>query len=140
MDRKTKPAATDPKPINSLLETHQNPENPLSENNLLKQLTKAMLERTLNADMTHDLGHDRSKSVNNDAGNERNRIKTKTVQAEFGQLEIEVPRDREDSFEPQLIKKRQTRLRDMDTRIVNPYTRAGEHSRDSGAPRRDVRR
>jgi putative transposase len=84
---------------------------------------KAILERALQAEMTTHLGHEPGESVSNEAGNKRNGTTSKTVQGELGKLEITVPRDREGTFEPQLVKKRQTRLRDLDTRIVNLYTK-----------------
>jgi Transposase, Mutator family len=89
----TKTTAIDPKLVDQLLETYQQPEDLLGENGLLKQLTRALLERALEAEMTHHLGHDHGESVNNERGNKRNGVKAKTVQAEFGQLEIEVPLD-----------------------------------------------
>ena len=119
----TKPATIDPKLVDQLLAQYEKPEDLLGENGLLKQLTKALLERALEAEMTTHLGHAHGEAVVNEHGNKRNGINAKTVQAEFGQLEIEVPRDRDGSFEPQLVKKRQTRLRGLDTRIVNLYAK-----------------
>ena len=119
----TKPATIDKNLIDQLLDQYQQPEDLLGENGLLKQLTKALLERALEAEMTTHLGHAHGESITNENGNKRNRLKSKTVQAEFGQLEIDVPRDRDSSFEPQLVRKRQTRLRGLDTRIVNLYAK-----------------
>ena len=118
-----KPTSIDKNLIDQLLAGYQQPEDLLGENGLLKQLTKALLERALEAEMTTHLGHTHGESVTNESGNKRNGLKSKIVQAEFGQLEIDVPRDRDASFEPQLVKKRQTRLRGLDTRIVNLYAK-----------------
>ena len=94
----TKPTTIDPKLVDQLLETYQQPEDLLGENGLLKQLTKALLERALQAEMTHHLGHEPGEAITNQHGNKRNGVNAKTVQAEFGTLEIEVPRDRNASF------------------------------------------
>lgn len=91
-----------------------------------------MLERALNAEMTTHLGHAPGESVNNDAGNKRNGVGSKTVKGEFGQLEIDDPRDREGTFEPQLVRKHQTRLRGLDARIVALYAK-GLSTREIGA-------
>lgn len=94
----TNPDTIDPKLIDQLLETYQNPEDLLGEHGILKQLTKALLERALNAEMTTHLGHDHGANIVNEAGNNRNGITSKTVQTEYGTLELNVPRDREGSF------------------------------------------
>jgi putative transposase len=113
----------DPKLVDQFLETYQNPEDLLGEHGILKQLTKALLERALNAEMTTHLGHDHGGNVSNEAGNKRNGTSRKTVQGEFGSLELSIPRDREGSFEPQLVKKHQTRMRGLDTKIVALYAK-----------------
>jgi putative transposase len=119
----TNPNTIDPKLIDQLLETYQNPEDLLGEHGILKQLTKALLERALNAEMTTHLGHDHGETVINEHGNKRNGITSKTVQTEHGTLELNIPRDREGSFQPQLVKKRQTRLRGLDAKIVALYAK-----------------
>jgi putative transposase len=113
----------DPKLVDQFLEHYQNPEDLLGEHGILKQLTKALLERALNAEMTTHLGHDHGEPVSNDAGNKRNGTSRKTVQGEFGSLELSIPRDREGSFQPQLVKKHQTRMRGLDTKIVALYAK-----------------
>ena len=70
---------------------------------MLKQLTKALIERALQAEMTEHLGHDKHATVSNLTGNARNGKSSKTLKGEFGGLPIEIPRDREGNFEPQLI-------------------------------------
>ena len=78
---------------------------------LLKQLTKAVLETALNQEMTEHLGHDKHGPAGNEAGNVRNGTRAKTVLTEAtGQVDIDVPRDRAGTFEPQIVKKRQRRL------------------------------
>ena len=118
----TKTTTIDPKLINQLLEQTP-PEDLLGENGLIKQFAKAIPERALQAEMSTHLGHEPGESVSNEAGNKRNGTTSQTVQGELGKLEMSVPRDREGTFEPQLVKKRQTRLRGLDTRIVNLYAK-----------------
>jgi putative transposase len=79
---------------------------------LLKQFTRSVLETALNEEMTEHLGHEKHRAPEErDSTNIRNGTRPKTVLTEAtGQVEIEVPRDRDGSFEPQIIKKRQHRL------------------------------
>jgi putative transposase len=84
--------------IDSLLSNYQKPEDLIGENGLLKQLTKALVERALQAEMTEHLGHDKHEPVTNRSGNARNGKSRKTLKGEFGELPIEIPRDREGSF------------------------------------------
>ena len=95
--------------LDELLSDYQKPEDLICENGLLKQLTKRLVERALDAEMTAHLGHERHAPVANASGNTRNGRSRKTLKGEFGELPIEVPRDRQGSFEPQLIPKHQTR-------------------------------
>src|ERR1700741_4645817 len=77
---------------------------------LLKQLTKTVLETALNQELTEHLGHDRHEPAGNEAGNVRNGTRPKTVLTESsGQVGIEVPRDRDGPFEPQIVRKGQRR-------------------------------
>lgn len=109
--------------IDSLLSGYQKPEDLIGENGLLKQLTKALVERALDAEMEAHLGHAKNEAVNNPAGNTRNGKSSKTLKGEFGELPIEIPRDRNGSFEPQLITKHQTRWNGFDEKILSLYAR-----------------
>jgi putative transposase len=95
--------------IDGLLANYKKPEDLIGEGGLLKQLTKALVERALQAEMAEHLGHGRHEPVENATGNTRNGKSKKTLKGEFGELPIEVPRDRHGSFEPQLVPKHQTR-------------------------------
>src|ERR1700722_9379094 len=78
---------------------------------LLKQLTKAVLETALNEEMTEHLGYEKHDPAGASSGNIRNGTRSKSVLTEStGHVEIEVPRDRAGTFEPQIVKKRQRRL------------------------------
>ncbi len=69
----------------------------------MKQLTKALLERALQAELTDHLGHEKHTSVVNRSGNARNGTSAKTIKCNFGTLPLENPRDRDSSFEPTII-------------------------------------
>jgi putative transposase len=82
---------------------------------LLKQLTKTVLETALNEEMTEHLGHEKHSPPTGETGNIRNGTRGKTVLTEStGQVEIEVPRDRAGTFDPQIVRKRQRRLTGVD--------------------------
>jgi putative transposase len=109
--------------IDSLLADYKKPEDLIGEHGLLKQLTKALVERALHAEMAEHLGHGKHEPVANPAGNTRNGTSRKTLKGDFGELPIEVPRDRHGSFEPQLIPKHQTRWAGFDDKILSLYAR-----------------
>ena len=109
--------------IDSLLSDYKKPEDLIGENGLLKQLTKALVERALEAEMEAHLGHAKNEPVINPAGNTRNCKSRKTLKGEFGELPVEIPRDRHGSFEPQLIPKHQTRWNGFDEKILSLYAR-----------------
>lgn len=109
--------------LDSLLSGYQKPEDLIGENGLLKQLTKALVERALEAEMTHHLGHAKHEAVNNPVGNTRNGKSRKTLKGDFGELSIEIPRDRHGSFEPQMVAKHQTRWTGFDDKIISLYAR-----------------
>jgi transposase-like protein len=91
---------------------------------LLKQLTKTVLETALNQEMTEHLGHEKHGRPAAGSGNVRNGTRSKTVLTEStGQVEVEVPRDREGSFEPQIVKKRQRRLTGVDEIVLSLYAK-----------------
>lgn len=86
---------------------------------LLSGLTKAVLETALDAEMTEHLGYDRHDAAGRDGGNSRNGTRTKTVLTEIGPVEIEVPRDRDASFDPVIVRKRQRRLDGIDGIVLS---------------------
>jgi putative transposase len=109
--------------IDSLLAGYKKPEDLIGENGLLKQLTKLLVEKALDAEMTEHLGHDKNHPIQNSLGNARNGKSKKTLKGDFGELPIDVPRDRQGSFEPQLIPKHQTRWTGFDDKILSLYAR-----------------
>ncbi len=109
--------------VAQLLGNYQKPEDLIGENGLLKQLTKLLVEKALDAEMAHHLGHDKHEPVANPAGNTRNGKSKKTLKGDFGELPIEIPRDRHSTFEPQIIPKHQTRWAGFDEKILSLYAR-----------------
>jgi putative transposase len=109
--------------IDTLLKYYKTPEEIIGENGLLQQLTKAVLQRALQAEMTLHLGHEKHASVSNKEGNARNGSSLKTIKGEFGSMPIEIPRDRDSSFEPLIIPKGQTRFPGFDNRVISLYSR-----------------
>ena len=123
--------------IDSLLADYKKPEDLIGEHGLLKQLTKRLIERALEAEMAEHLGHGKHEPVANPAGNARNGRSKKTLKGEFGELPIEIPRDRLASFEPQLVPKHQTRWAGFDDKILSLYAR-GMSVRDIQAHLEDM--
>jgi hypothetical protein len=91
---------------------------------LLKQLTKTVLETALNEELTEHLGHEKHGPATGEAGNIRNGTRAKTVLTEAtGQVQIDVPRDRAGTFEPQIVRKRQRRLTGVDEIVLSLYAK-----------------
>ena len=119
----TKRKVVQPDLIDLLLADYKKPEDLIGENGILKQLTKAIVERALQAELAAHLGHDKHEAVSNERGNTRNGSSSKTLKGDFGALPIEIPRDRDGSFEPLLIAKHQTRWTGFDDKILSLYAR-----------------
>ena len=115
--------------IDQLLEGHTSPEDILGENGLLKELTKRVAERALEAEMNHHLGYAKNEVKGNNTGNSRNGKSKKTVRSIHGDIELDIPRDRNGDFEPKLVKKGDKQLNGFDDRIVSLYSR-GMTTRD----------
>jgi putative transposase len=86
---------------------------------LLTDLTKTVLETALEAELEDHLGYPKHAVEGRDKGNSRNGVRSKTVLTEVGEVEIEVPRDRDGSFDPQIVKKRQRRLQGVDELVIS---------------------
>jgi putative transposase len=93
------------------------------------QMTKAVIERALQAEMTHELGYERGDPAGVGSGNSRNGSSTKTVSTMNGSVTIEVPRDRKGTFEPKIVPKRARRLGQIDEMVLSLYAR-GHSTRD----------
>jgi putative transposase len=97
------------------------------EGGLLQQLTKRVLESALEGEITDHLGYEKHDPAGAGSGNSRNGVRSKTVLTEVGPVEIEVPRDRDGSFEPQIVKKRQRRLTGVDEMVLSLSARGLTH-------------
>lgn len=113
----------DHKLIDNLLKDYKTPEEILGDNGLLKQLTKAVLERAMQAELTDHLGYEPHDAAGDNSGNSRNGKSRKTLKGEFGELPIEVPRDRNSTFAPRIVPKGQTRFDGFDDKILSLYAR-----------------
>ena len=88
-------------------------------NGLLNQLTRNVLETALEAEMSEHLGYDKHDVAGRTGGNSRNGTRSKTVLTEIGPVQIEVPRDTDASFTPQIVRKRQRRLSGVDDIVLS---------------------
>lgn len=109
--------------IDELLAGYKTPADIAGENGLLKQLTKAIIERAMQAELTTHLGYAKHSVEGHNTGNSRNGTSDKRLKGDFGTIEIAVPRDREASFEPQLVPKGETRWHGFDDKILSLYAR-----------------
>ena len=109
--------------LDELLKGCERPEDLMADGGLMKELRKALMQRMLGAELTEHLGYEHGQEPPPVQTNRRNGVSRKTLKAEDGAFEIEVPRDREGSFEPRLIGKGQTRIDGLDEKIIAMYAR-----------------
>ncbi len=109
--------------LDELLKDYKSPEDMFGDDGLLQQLTKAVVERALQSEMTHHLGYEKHDPAGQHSGNSRNGKSAKTIKGKRGQIQLDVPRDRASEFEPRLIKKGQTRFDGFDDKIISMYAR-----------------
>lgn len=109
--------------LNELLASVSSPEQLLGKDGLLKQLTARLVEKALKAEMTEHLGHEPGEGKPPGATNGRNGYSSKILTTDHGDVTIDVPRDREGTFDPKIVKKRERRLAGFDERILALYAR-----------------
>jgi putative transposase len=126
-----------PELIDELLQEYRNPEDLMGEGGIFKQLTKALIERCLSAELDTHLELDHQEPAPASGKNRRNGHSKKTIKGEFGSAEIAIPRDRHGEFEPLLIAKGQTRFTGFDDKILSLYAR-GMTTRDIQAQLQDL--
>jgi putative transposase len=119
----TKDNKIDDELIASLLKDYKNPQDLIGEHGLLKQLTKQLLERAMAAELTQHVGYEKHEAAGHHSGNSRNGKSAKTIKGNFGELVLATPRDRNGTFEPQIIGKHQTRFSGFDANIISLYAR-----------------
>ncbi len=117
----TKPATKTDALIDDLLQACETPEDILGEHGLLKGLTKRLVERASQAELTNHLGYAPHASHQTKNGNVRNGTSAKTVETDQGPVELAVPRDRAGTFEPKVVPKRQRRLEGFDDKVLALY-------------------
>jgi putative transposase len=116
----TTPASVDAELVGQLVAQAREQGLQLSgEGGLLQQLTRIVLESALDGEITDHLGYDRHDPAGANSGNSRNGARAKTVLTDVGPVEVEVPRDRQGSFEPQIVRKRQRRLSGVEDLVLS---------------------
>ena len=115
--------------LDELLKGCERPEDLLGDAGLMKELKIRLMERMLGAELTAHLGYEEGKDAPPSQGNRRNGTSAKVLKGQDGALPIAVPRDRDGSFEPELVRKGQTRIDGMDDKIIGLYA-AGLTVRD----------
>jgi len=109
--------------IDELLSEYKNPEDLLGDGGIFKELKKALLERALSAELSDHLGYEKGEVKGRKSGNSRNGHGSKRLTGEDGVMEIAVPRDRDASFEPKIVRKGQSRFDGFDDKIISMYAR-----------------
>ena len=109
--------------LDELLKEYKGPEDIIGPEGLLKQLTKALIERAMDAEITTHLGYEKHDQSEKQTTNRRNGRSRKTLRSDQGKLEIEVPRDREGTFEPAIVPKHQREFKGFDDKILSMYSR-----------------
>ncbi len=112
-----------PELLDELLADYEKPDDLLGEDGLFKQLKAVLLERALDAELSDHLGYEKGDPAGRGTGNSRNGYSDKTVLSEDGEIDIAVPRDRTDTFDPLIVPKGERRLEGFDDRIVSLYAR-----------------
>ena len=115
--------------LDALMKNYKKPEDLIGENGLLKQLTKQLVERAMQSELTDHLGYDKHAPAGKNTGNSRNGGYKKKVKGEFGEMDVAVPRDRNATFEPVIIPKGVSRFTGFDDKIISMYAR-GMTTRD----------
>ena len=123
--------------VDELLAGAKTEEEIVGPGGLLSQLTKRLVERALEVELTDHLGYERHQEPPGRCGNTRNGSTPKTLATEHGPVEITTPRDRDGSFEPKLVRKRQRRFEGFDEKILALYAR-GMSTRDIEAHLREL--
>jgi len=109
--------------IDELLKDYKTPEDLLGDAGIFKALKKALLERALSAELSEHLGYEKDDPQGRNLGNSRNGHGSKKLTGDDGTMTLVVPRDRDASFEPQIVKKGQRRFDGFDDKIISMYAR-----------------
>ena len=123
--------------LDELMKDYRKPEDLLGKEGIFKQLQKRLLEKAMSAELTVHLGYEKHEAAGRNSGNSRNGSTPKTLKGEFGKLALEVPRDRNGSFEPAIVAKGQRRFEGFDQAIISLYSR-GLTTREIEGHLRDI--
>ena len=104
--------------MDELLKDYKGPEDLTGENGILKHLTKALVEQATGAELTDHLGYEKNEIGEKRGANQRNGSSGKTVRTDQGPMDIEVPQDREGTFEPKIIEKHQREFAGFSARLA----------------------
>jgi putative transposase len=122
-DPNHRPPAIPDEIVDQLLAGYRKPEDLLGPGGLIKQLVGRLVTRAMSAEMSHHLGYEHGQDPPDGQGNRRNGRSSKTLRTDSGPIEIEVPRDRQGSFEPQIVGKHERHFDGFDDKIVSMYSR-----------------
>jgi putative transposase len=117
------PPPIDPRLLDQLLQGYRGPEDMLGETGLLRRLTAALVSRAMDAELSHHLEYSPGETPPEDQTNRRNGRTRKKLRTDQGPIKIAVPRDREGTFEPQLVPKHQRHFDGFDDKILSMYAR-----------------
>jgi transposase-like protein len=107
--------------LDELMKEYHGPDDMYGPEGLIKQLSKAIIERAMQAELTEQLGYEKHDQGEKSTANRRNGKTTKGLRTDQGPMEIEVPRDREGEFEPKIVPKHQREWRGFDDKILSMY-------------------
>jgi transposase-like protein len=109
--------------LDALMKDYKGPEDITGPDGLLKELTKALIERAMEAEMTDQIGYEKSDQSEKPSVNRRNGKSKKTLRTDQGPIEVDIPRDREGAFEPVIVPKHQREFKGFDDKILSMYSR-----------------
>lgn len=109
--------------LDELIGDAKNQGDLFGEGGLIKELSKRLMERMLEAEMTHHLGYEKHAPEGKNTGNSRNGKTSKTVKTGNGEIQLDIPRDRGSKFEPMLVGKRQTKLDTLNQQVLSLYAK-----------------
>jgi transposase-like protein len=107
--------------LDEILKGYHGPDDFYGPEGIMKQLTKALVERTMEAELTEQLGYEKHDQAAKPTTNRRNGKTAKELRTDHGPMEISVPRDREGTFEPHIVPKHQKEFRGFDDKILSMY-------------------
>ncbi|MDR0265655.1 MAG: IS256 family transposase [Sphingobacterium sp.] len=108
--------------LDELLKEYKRPDDFYGPDGLIKQLSKALIERAMQAELTEQIGYEKNEVGEKQSGNRRNGKSSKTLRTDQGPMEIAVPRDRDGEYDPQIIAKHQREWRGFDEKIMAMYS------------------